>query len=118
MNFICDRKKLENEPESYWLNLLKKYFIDKPMVVVKGIPSIEKQRTSTREEETRIAKQMEKHGAKGLTQRDVELKQAIKENEVTHLDTTREMRPKSFARNENLSKTTFFMFINHNQACC
>lgn len=82
MNVICEKKKLENEPESYWLNLLKKYFIGTPMVIAKGIPSIEKQRTSTQLEEKRIAKQIEKQGAEGLKQREIELKQAIEENDV------------------------------------
>lgn len=75
-------KKLKNEPESYWINLLKKYFILAPMIVVKGIPSIEKQRMLTQEEEKRIAKQIEKLGTDGLEQKEIELQQAIKENEV------------------------------------
>lgn len=68
--------------ETYWLNLLKKYFINAPMVVVNGIPSIEKQRTLTQEEEERIAKQIEKLSTDGLEQKEIELQQAIKENEV------------------------------------
>lgn len=52
------------------------------MIVVKGIPSIEKQRTLTQEEEKRIAKQIEKLGTDGLEQKEIELQQAIKENEV------------------------------------
>lgn len=68
--------------ESYWLNLLKKYFIDTPMIVVNGIPSIEKQRALTQEEEERITKQIEKLGTDGLEQKEIELQQAIKENEV------------------------------------
>ncbi|GAB1870040.1 hypothetical protein CAJAP_11119 [Camponotus japonicus] len=81
LNSIHDLKKLKNEPESYWVNLLKKYFILAPMIVVKGIPSIEKQRTLTQEEEKRIAKQIEKLGTDGLEQKEIELQQAIKENE-------------------------------------
>ncbi|EZA55862.1 hypothetical protein X777_04081 [Ooceraea biroi] len=81
LDVIRDRQKLENEPEAYWLSLLKKYFIGKPMVTVKGVPSIEKKRTSTQEEETRIAKQIEQLGTNGLTHKEVELKHAIEENE-------------------------------------
>lgn len=52
------------------------------MIVVNGIPSIEKQRALTQEEEERITKQIEKLGTDGLEQKEIELQQAIKENEV------------------------------------
>lgn len=77
-----DLKLLENEPESYWINLLKKYFVDAPMIVVKGIPSIEKQRALTQEEEKRTAKQIEKLGTDGLERKEIELQKAVEENEV------------------------------------
>ncbi|XP_011145031.2 uncharacterized protein C05D11.1 [Harpegnathos saltator] len=81
LNTVRDFKKLENEPESYWINLLKKYFVDTPMIIVKGIPSIEKQRTLTQEEEQRTAKQIEKLGTDGLERKELELLKAIEENE-------------------------------------
>lgn len=52
------------------------------MVVVKGIPSIEKQRTLAQEEEKRIAKQIEALGTDGLEEKETELQEAIKENDV------------------------------------
>lgn len=77
-----DLKKLEKEPESYWIKLLKKYFVDAPMIVTKGIPSIEKQRALTQEEEQRTAKQIEKLGSDGLERKKLELQKAIEKNEV------------------------------------
>lgn len=82
LNNLRDLKKLENESETYWLNLLKNYFVNAPMVVVNGIPSVEKQRTLAQEEKERIAEQIAKLGPNGLEQKELELQQAIKENEV------------------------------------
>lgn len=61
---------------------MKKYFINAPIVVTRGIPSVEKQRTLAQEEEKRVAKQTEKLGTDGLEQKKIELQQAVKENEV------------------------------------
>lgn len=52
------------------------------MIVAKGIPSIEKQRALTQEEEQRTAKQIEKLGTDGLELKEQELQKAIEENEV------------------------------------
>jgi hypothetical protein len=65
------------------------------MVIAKGIPSIEKQRTSTQEEEKRVAKQIKEQGTEGLMQREIELKQAIKENEVPEYNVTSKLYIKS-----------------------
>lgn len=82
LNNLRDLKKLESESEAYWLNLLKNYFVNAPMVIVNGIPSIEKQRTLAQEEKERIAEQIAKLGPNGLEQKELELQEAIKENEV------------------------------------
>ncbi|XP_076234685.1 uncharacterized protein C05D11.1 [Calliopsis andreniformis] len=81
-NQIRDLKQLEAEPESYWLNLLKKYLLDPPVVLVKGIPSLEKRRELSEKEKERIAKQIEELGEEGLRKKEKELSDAIAKNEV------------------------------------
>lgn len=82
MNQITDLKKLESEPESYWLNLLKTYLIDAPLAIVKGIPSLEKQRELTQKEKERVAKRIESLGKEGLERNEKELQEAIVQNSI------------------------------------
>ncbi|XP_015438659.1 PREDICTED: uncharacterized protein C05D11.1-like [Dufourea novaeangliae] len=82
LNDIKDLKKLEMEPESYWLNLLKKYFLDSPLIVVKGIPSLNKQLELTEKEKERVAKQIEDLGEEGLQLKEKELEGAIAKNNI------------------------------------
>lgn len=81
-NEIQDFRKLETEPESYWLNLLKTYFIDPPFVIVKGIPSLEKKHELTEKEKIRVAKQIENLGKEGLQEKERKLQEAIAKNNV------------------------------------
>ncbi|XP_031827679.1 uncharacterized protein C05D11.1 [Nomia melanderi] len=81
-NQIRDLKKLETESESYWLNLLKKYLLDSPLVIVKGIPSLEKQHELTEKEKERVIKQVNDLGEEGLRLKEKKLEEAIAENNV------------------------------------
>ncbi|XP_033227850.1 uncharacterized protein C05D11.1-like [Belonocnema kinseyi] len=81
LNQIDMLKKLMEEPASYWLNLLNKYFISAPVVFSKGIPSIEKKIEMAKAEKERIAKQIESLGKDGLEKKERELHEAIMENE-------------------------------------
>lgn len=83
LNEIDVLKKLLNEPAAYWINLVQKYLIDNPMVTAKGIPSLERKKELTEQEEERIKKQIAKLGEKGLEQKRKELEDAINENEVS-----------------------------------
>ncbi|KAL2732287.1 uncharacterized protein V1477_014528 [Vespula maculifrons] len=80
LNQVKEIKKLFEEPESYWLNLLKKYLIDTPVVIVKGIPSIEKRHQLMEEEKARVAKQIESLGKEGLQKKEKELQEAVIQN--------------------------------------
>ncbi|XP_017886890.1 uncharacterized protein C05D11.1-like [Ceratina calcarata] len=81
-NQVEDLKKLKTEPESYWLNLLKMYFLDSPFVMVKGIPSLEKRQELSEKEKNRIVKQIEDLGKDGLQQKEKDLQEAIAKNDV------------------------------------
>lgn len=73
---------METEAEPYWLNLLKKYFLDSPFVLVKGIPSLEKRQELSEKETERVTKQIEDLGEEGLQRKEKELQEAITKNEV------------------------------------
>ena len=75
-------KKLQLKPKNYWLDLLKKYFIDAPSATVRGIPSSMKQQELAEEESKRIKEQMKKLGPEGLKEKEDELMKSIEENEV------------------------------------
>lgn len=81
-NQVQALKKLETEPESYWLNLLKTYFLESPFVLVKGIPSLEKRHELTEKEKDRVAKQIENLSKEGLQEKEKELQEAIAKNDV------------------------------------
>ncbi|KAL0273768.1 UNVERIFIED_CONTAM: hypothetical protein PYX00_006371 [Menopon gallinae] len=82
LNPVEHYERLEKEPEEFWKNLLKKYFIDSPCVVVKGNPSMEERERLAKEEEERVAKQKEALGLEGLLQKQKELDAAIVKNEI------------------------------------
>ncbi|KAF3427311.1 hypothetical protein E2986_02562 [Frieseomelitta varia] len=81
-NQIQTLKKFETEPESYWLNLLKTYFLDSPFVLVKGIPSLKKRHELTEKEKNRVVKQIKNLGKEGLQQKEKELQEAIAKNDI------------------------------------
>lgn len=70
------------ESETYWLHLLKKYFLDSPLVIVKGTPSLQKRYELTEKELKRVVKQIEDLGEEGLQQKEKELEEAITKNNV------------------------------------
>lgn len=78
LNNIRDLEKLKVEPEEYFLHLLKTYFVDAPIVVVRGKPSLDEYR-KLQEEEKHIAEQIAKLGINCLEQKKKELQQAIKD---------------------------------------
>ncbi|KYN01438.1 Uncharacterized protein C05D11.1 [Cyphomyrmex costatus] len=80
LNIIHYLKILENESKSYWYNLYKKYFVETPMVVVKGTPSHEMLKIFSGEERKRKIDRMREFGMLGLARNDILLSQAISEN--------------------------------------
>lgn len=68
----------------FWKDILEKYFINGPRVVVRGIPSIKKQEELAAEEKKRIQDRKEAMGEDGLKQKAFELLNAKKECEVNN----------------------------------
>ncbi|XP_012281093.1 uncharacterized protein C05D11.1-like [Orussus abietinus] len=82
LNQIEDLEKLSKEPMSYWINLLKKYMLDAPITVIKGVPSVEKHKELTEKEKDRVAKQIKLLGVDGLHKKDAEFRKAVEQNET------------------------------------
>ncbi|KAF7998270.1 hypothetical protein HCN44_009668 [Aphidius gifuensis] len=82
LNLINDLKKLAKEPLSYWKNLLKRYLLDAPCGIVNAKPSIEKQKEIEASEKKRISERKEKLGKSGLEKAELELQNAIAQNEI------------------------------------
>ncbi|XP_014204980.1 uncharacterized protein C05D11.1 [Copidosoma floridanum] len=82
LNEIESLKKLQSKSADYWMDLLKRYFIDTPCAVIKGHPSVDKQKELEESEKKRIEAQIERLGPEGLKKKGEELEKAINENET------------------------------------
>lgn len=80
-NFLNDVTKLENEPLSYWANILEKYFVSAPMITLAFISSVKMFETLAQKEEARIAEQIARLGPHGLKQKEMKIRKA-EEDEV------------------------------------
>lgn len=69
------------EPKSYWLSLLKRYFVDGKLLALEAYPSIEEQQRLATEEKQRIEEQVKRLGEEGLKQKAIELDAAVDYNE-------------------------------------
>ncbi|XP_071568866.1 uncharacterized protein C05D11.1 [Temnothorax nylanderi] len=80
LNIVHYLKRLENEPKCYWSNLYKKYFVDTPMIVVRGTPSREMLKIFLEEERNTKIDRIHEFGMLGLARNDILFFQAISEN--------------------------------------
>ncbi|XP_067002472.2 uncharacterized protein C05D11.1 [Anabrus simplex] len=81
LNQVADLRLMEQESEEFWVQLLKRYLVDAPSVTVRGVPSIEEQRTMALEEKKRIEAQRQALGPEGLKANADRLSEATAENE-------------------------------------
>lgn len=72
---------METEPKSFWVNILKKYFVDAKVISIKGVPSIEEQHKMAEEEKQRIDQQIATLTEEGLKNKGQMLEEAIAFNE-------------------------------------
>lgn len=73
--------KLQDEKLEYWLNLLRKYFVDNHSVTVRSIPSIAEKEKLAKEEADRLEQRRKELGEDGLAKKGLELEQAMAEND-------------------------------------
>lgn len=72
---------MSKEPKSYWLSLLKQYFVDGKLIALEAYPSVEEQQRLASEEKQRIEEQIKRLGEEGLKQKENELELAVAYNE-------------------------------------
>ncbi|XP_065172046.1 uncharacterized protein C05D11.1-like, partial [Atheta coriaria] len=81
VNPIVDLKKMLDEPKSFWVSLLKQYFVDNIQLAIQGVPSIQEQASMASDEKARIEQQIKDLGEEGLKKKDEMLEKAIAYNE-------------------------------------
>ncbi|XP_071830473.1 uncharacterized protein C05D11.1-like [Apostichopus japonicus] len=81
LNDVDDFKKLKDEVASFWTDLLQKYFVGPPSVVIVGDPSKQVAEEMASEEKERIKKQQEELGEAGLKKMAEIVDAANQENE-------------------------------------
>ncbi|KAH9944050.1 Metalloenzyme, LuxS/M16 peptidase-like protein [Epithele typhae] len=81
LNEISQYAELKKWTGQQWSDLLRKYYVDPPRVVVRGKPSGEMADRLDREDKARIAAQQERLGPDGLAACERELEAAKKEHE-------------------------------------
>lgn len=72
-----------NKEESFWVDLLNKYFIDTKHICVKAVPSNEEKERLAKEDEERVEQRKQELGPEGLLEMANILKEANETNNVT-----------------------------------
>lgn len=72
---------LQKNDVDYWLNLLRKYFIDNKNIIIRAYPSISEKEKLAKEESERIEKRKNELGEEGLIKKGQELLAAQTEND-------------------------------------
>lgn len=72
---------MEREPKTFWIDLIRKYFLESCAISVAGLPSREEKTKLMSEERTRIEKQVSSLGKEGLRRREDVLRRALEINE-------------------------------------
>lgn len=73
--------KLQKNPMDFWINLLRKYFVDNHSITIRAVPSISEKQRLAKEEAERIEKRKQELGEDGLAQKGKELEAALAEND-------------------------------------
>lgn len=78
---MTDLAKLIKEPQSYWLEILRKYFVENKYVAIQCVPSKEEQANMAKEEKERIQAQIERLDEEGLKKQEEALEKALEFND-------------------------------------
>ena len=73
--------KLQEKPLEFWLDLLRKYFIDNHSVTIRAYPSTAEKEKLSQEEADRLENRRKELGEEGLAKKGLELEEAMTEND-------------------------------------
>uniref|UniRef100_A0A1L8DTH1 Putative zn2+-dependent endopeptidase insulinase superfamily protein n=1 Tax=Nyssomyia neivai TaxID=330878 RepID=A0A1L8DTH1_9DIPT len=82
LNTNIEYESFKGKDETFWIDLLKKYFVDTKTVLVRAVPSIEEQQRMSKEEIERIERQRADLGVEGMNVKGDELSEAMAYNEI------------------------------------
>ncbi|GAB0090020.1 Peptidase_M16 domain-containing protein [Sergentomyia squamirostris] len=82
LNANAEYESFKEKAECFWIDLLKKYFVEGTSVVVRAVPSIEEQQRMSKEEIERIERQRMELGVDGMQVKGDELSEAMAQNEI------------------------------------
>ncbi|KAG5670312.1 hypothetical protein PVAND_000588 [Polypedilum vanderplanki] len=74
---------LQKKDIEYWINLLRKYFVDNKSVTIRAVPSITEKEKLAKEEAERLETRRKELGEEGLAKKAQELEAAMAENDRT-----------------------------------
>lgn len=81
VNPLTDLSKLIKEPQCYWLEILRKYFVENKYVAIQCVPSKEEQVNMAKDEKERIQVQIDTLGLDGLKEKEEVLEKALEFND-------------------------------------
>lgn len=131
INPLMDLERMAKEPKSYWLSLLKNYFVESKLISLEAYPSIEEQQRLATDEKQRIEEQTKRLGEEGLKQKELELEKAVEYNErpppnsmltclpipslnsITFHNVVRYTTDSAERQQIDLSKTPVFTYFDH-----
>ena len=81
LNSVSVYRDMQARESNFWIDLLQKYFVDKPRVLVQGKPLKQLEADMKAAEKKRIAEQVEKLGEAGLKEKAEILEKAMEKND-------------------------------------
>ncbi|XP_023020385.2 uncharacterized protein C05D11.1 isoform X1 [Leptinotarsa decemlineata] len=81
INPLTDLTKLLKEPQSFWLDILRKYLVENEYVAIQCVPSKEEQQKMAKEEKERVENQISSLTEEGLQKKGELLERAIEFND-------------------------------------
>jgi len=75
-------KKFMDKDSTFWIELIREQFLNRPKIVLKGKPSKSEARDLAEKEEARLKKQIEELGTKGLEEKEEILENAIESQKL------------------------------------
>lgn len=82
LNVTSIIRRFQEYPIDYWLNVLRKYFVDSKQVVVRAFPSIAEKERLAKEEIGRLKIRRMQFGEEGLARMGQELSAAMAKNDI------------------------------------